>query len=271
MTSFQPYPQSLNRLALNLNFAPLVQHANPPPTSPHKLKMIIRKSILRPLAQLSGQTRHIHSSTTKSLRVPRPTPFIPDVTSFLTVIGRGLSAHASKFDSWNSLFTLTSEQMKAKGIEPPRARRYLLRWREKFSLGFYGVGGDLKHVKDGVAELRVVEVPHPLDPENPVERIATVTRPRNTDKVVVNVPAGMPSEELSLEDLHMAEGFRVCRVHSVAGPHVEPLKGTQGWGAVLKVKEGLWEDKRGHKVDGGERRRAEVRAKRRAEENKKSR
>jgi hypothetical protein len=34
------------------------------------------------------------------------------------------------------------------------------------------------------------------------------------------------------------------------------------------MQEGIWEIRRGHKVDGGERRKAEVRAKRRAAENK---
>jgi hypothetical protein len=44
-----------------------------------------------------------------------------------------------------------------------------------------------------------------------------------------------------------------------------------GQKAQIKVKEGLWEERRGHKVDGGERRKAEVRFKRRSEERKKAR
>ena len=51
----------------------------------------------------------------------------------------------------------------------------------------------------------------------------------------------------------------------IKGPHVEPIKASDG-GAVgvarITRKEGIWEDRRGHKVDGGERRRAQVRAKR---------
>ena len=54
---------------------------------------------------------------------------------------------------------------------------------------------------------------------------------------------------------------------NISGHGVQAVKGHQGL-AVLKVQEGLWEQKRGHKVDGGERRKAEVRAKRRAAENK---
>ena len=32
-------------------------------------------------------------------RVPDPTPFVPDTTTFLTLIGRELSKHAAKFSS----------------------------------------------------------------------------------------------------------------------------------------------------------------------------
>jgi hypothetical protein len=42
----------------------------------------------------------------------------------------------------------------------------------------------------------------------------------------------------------------------------------RGGTAQLKVTEGMWEDRRGHKVDGGERRQAEVRFKRRVAERK---
>ena len=57
----------------------------------------------------------------------------------------------------------------------------------------------------------------------------------------------------------------------IKGPHVEPIKASVG-GAVgvarIVRKEGLWEDRRGHKVDGGERRKAQVRAKKRRAERK---
>ena len=104
------------------------------------------------------QTRPIHHRI--PLRpIPQPTPFIPDAPTFLKAIGRGLSAHASKIPSWDALFTLSSSQLKDLGIEPARTRRYLLHWREKFRNGEFGVGGDCRFVQDGVAELRVVDVP----------------------------------------------------------------------------------------------------------------
>src|ERR1700730_12379700 len=36
-------------------------------------------------------------------KVPDPTPFVPDQTTFLTLIGRQLSKHASKFESLKNL------------------------------------------------------------------------------------------------------------------------------------------------------------------------
>ena len=57
---------------------------------------------------------------------------------------------------------------------------------------------------------------------------------------------------------------------SIGGKGVQLVKGHQGL-ALLKVQEGLWEQRRGHKVDGGERRRAMVRAKRRVQERKMAR
>jgi hypothetical protein len=58
---------------------------------------------------------------------------------------------------------------------------------------------------------------------------------------------------------------------TIRGSYVEPVGGSEGPRARIRLQEGMWEDRRGHKVDGGERRRAEVRAKRRAAENKERR
>ncbi|KAJ9645268.1 telomere length regulation protein [Coniosporium tulheliwenetii] len=141
--------------------------------------------------------------------------------------------------TWESLFSLSSAQLRAAGVEPARARRYLLHWREKFRNGEFGVGGNAKYVKDGAAELRVIEVPT----TSPRFAAATATRAAGHRKVAVNVPAGTEKVDVG------AKG------------EVVPVLGVRG----------LWEEKRGRIVDGGERRRAEVRAKRRAEERKTSR
>jgi hypothetical protein len=82
---------------------------------------------------------------------------------------------------------------------------------------------------------------------------------------VVNVPKedGHELGNVATQNMVPVQGFKVIGMRTIAGPHVEGLKG--GNGAKLQIKEGLWEQRRGHKVDGGERRQAEVRFKRRAE------
>jgi hypothetical protein len=183
--------------------------------------------------------------------VPAPIPFVPDVETFLTVIGRGLKAHASKFPTWDALFTLTSDQLRELGVEPPRTRRYLLRWRQRFREGKFGIGGDIKHVENGTALLKIKETD-----KTPLVRL----------RHVVNVPPGTKKlDEVSPSDMIRVGGFTVQGVRTIVGPYALPLK---YGGARLTVTEGMWEDRRGHKVDGGERRRAEIRFKRRVAERK---
>ncbi|RDW68463.1 hypothetical protein BP5796_09120 [Coleophoma crateriformis] len=222
--------------------------------------MIVKPSHLRPIPSFllpfaqstsSIQARGLHHRV-KASPVPPPTPFVPDPQTFLALIGRNLSQHASKIPTWRALFTLTSTQLRELGIDPPRSRRYLLRWREKFRKGQYGIGGDLQHVENGVAALRVAELPIP-------GRSALEKR-----KVVVNVPTQNQLGEIPLESLVPLKNLHIQGAHTIVGPHVLPAVG--GRAAKIEVKEGLWEDRRGHKIDGGERRQAEVRAKRRGEE-----
>ncbi|KAF2733748.1 hypothetical protein EJ04DRAFT_553182 [Polyplosphaeria fusca] len=235
--------------------------------------MILRRPLLAfPSTAISiskPSIRHLqHSIPTPP--IPKPIPFIPDHASFLTAIGRNLSAHTPKIPSWDALFTLTSTQLKDLGVEPARSRRYLLHWLDKFRAGDYGVGGDCQHVTDGVAHLRLVEAPvKESDVTQRRSRIATGTRVPGTRKVVVNVPAG--EEGVAGGDVRGVRGFVVKGAKTIQGPYVEYVKGSGGVRARLRLQEGVWEVKRGHKVDGGERRRAEVRAKRRAAENREER
>ena len=221
-------------------------------------------SFLLPFTQstTAPHVRCMHQRV-KAPKVPRATPFVPNVQTFLTLIGRNLSQHASKIQSWKALFSLTSEQFKELGVEPPRSRRYLLRWREKFRNGLYGVGGDFRYVKDGIGMLRVMEVPVSGN------IAATATLSPGKRKVVVNVAAGGSAEDKPAEYLVPVKGLHIHGAETIVGPHVEPVQG--GKGARIVVREGLWEDRRGHKIDGGERRQAEVRAKRRGEERRAAR
>jgi hypothetical protein len=215
-------------------------------------------SFLLPFTQSPGaaRTRYLHHRA-KALKAPQTTPFVPDVQTFLTLIGRNLSQHASKIPTWNALFSLTSTQLRELGVEPPRARRYLLAWRQRFREGRFGIGGDIRHVENGSALLSVVEVPS--SGHSP----ATATSSAGKRKIVINTAnntAGQPEEPLKRID-----GLKVRGAHTIVGPHVQPLKG--GKGARIVVKEGLWEIRRGRKIDGGERRQTEVRAKRRRQAN----
>ena len=203
--------------------------------------------------------------------------------------------HEAKIPSWEALFTLSSEQLKESGLEPPRARRYLLWWRERFRQGIYGIGGDVKHATktgDGkvAAELRIVEVARQFKQgEEKFVTPATLTRDAGFSKVISNTPPQLlkegeagekkersildrlaPPPKVERKEVSRVKGMKIVRANTIGGTGVEYLKGQQGV-AVLKVREGLWEQKRGHKVDGGERRRAEVRAKRAAAERKNAR
>jgi len=259
-----------------------------PPAPPRRTLLALPTSLrIAPPTCLSCHAAPLHRLHAPTLKVPSPTPFVPDVPTFLTLIGRNLSAHATKIPSWNALFSWSSPQLREAGIEPARARRYLLWWRERFRNGITGIGGDLREVRDGIAELRVVEVPS----TRPADRPATLTKSAGMRKVIANVrptvalppdPANPPTEEevaaskaaaplrMEPKEVFPIAGVKLLRGTTIGGTGVEPVKGHPGV-ARLKVREGLWEERRGHKVDGGERRKAEVRYKRFAQEKKMAR
>lgn len=213
--------------------------------------------------------RFLHAGVPRQ-PIPSPTPFVPDAATFLSLIGRGLSQHASKFDSWASLFSLSGPQLKTLGIEPARSRRYLVWWRDRFRRGIFGPGGDIKNLVDGQAELRVIEVP--TNSSGPLKSASDVSAaiPHRVKRMVVNESADRLGQ-LKPQDLKPIAGMQVSGPRTIAGPFAVHTKGTRGSVAILKRQEGMWEVKRGHKVDGGERRRKEVRRKRAIEQNKAAR
>ena len=230
--------------------------------------------LMKPFSVTRQCIRCLHQNS-EALRVPPPTPFVPNVETFLSLIGRGMSKHASKLPSWDKLFTLSSAELRELGIEPARQRRYLLRKREKFRNGQYGVGGDLENVVDGVAQLRVVEVPYESTTgstqiTNSASLSSSATSTPGMRKVIVNTsPDATDYKHDSSKPLKKFEHMKIHNGSIIKGPFVQLIKGTNGSAALIKVQEGMWEDKQGHKVDGGERRRAEVRAKKRIEERRK--
>jgi len=234
-------------------------------------KMLARRPLLPSSVQtlFNTQLRCLHANAAP-VRIPRPTPFVPNPETFLTLIGRNMSQHSAKFPSWEALFSLTSEQLRESGIEPARNRRYLLHWREKFRNGEFGIGGDLTDVQDGAGEIKIIEVPTTTSSSASSTARATLTSSPGMRKVVVNVPAGQLMPSKPLEQVKPVSNVKIVRSGIIAGSHVEHIKGRPGVARIV-AKEGLWEQTRGHKVDGGERRKAEVRSKRRAEERKTSR
>ncbi|KAH8167700.1 hypothetical protein CIB48_g515 [Xylaria polymorpha] len=123
--------------------------------------------------------------------------------------------------------------------------------------GEYGIGGDLRHVEDGVAHLRVLEAANGAD---------VTQTPR---KFVVNVPADRSLKECDPAELSRVQGYHVKGAKKIVGPYALPIKGAEG--ARITVTEGMWEDRRGWKIDGGERRRTEIRYKRRITERREAR
>ena len=119
----------------------------------------------------------------------------------------------------------------------------------------------MKYVKDGVAELRVVEVP-----KEGAEKDAAILSPSAVKKVVVNLPPNTTVKGPIRSEVEPVGSMKVRGAHQIVGPYVELVKGTDGSVGRLKVKEGMWEQRRGHKVDGGERRKKNVRSKRAAKE-----
>ena len=218
--------------------------------------------------------RSVHKSATP-LSVPSPSPFVPDVETFLKLIGRDLSKHASKFSSWNKLFTLSSPELRDLGIEPARQRRYLLRKRENFRRGIYGPGGDLDTVVDGAAQLRVVEIPSDSEnlpkshePSTTLKSSATVSQ--GMTRAIVNLPPD--ATEYHHDPLKPVKRFARIRIHRgsmLKGSFLQPIKGTNGSAALITAREGMWEDRQGRKIAGGERRRDEVMTKKRREERRK--
>jgi hypothetical protein len=214
---------------------------------------------LRPLAGLlsstpkfaaANQARWLHKSK-PAAAIPKPIPFAPDVETFLTLIGRGLNKHASKFPSWESLFSSGQQQFQELGIEPASKRRYLMRFMDVYrkSPQKLGPGSDFEFVHEGKALLK----------------IAVPTAAKSTDtKWVVNVPSEDAAPETAPKTLVRPRGYKVTGLDQIGGSYAEALP--NGAGAVVKVREGMWQINEGRKVDGGERRRAEIQFKKRSAE-----
>jgi hypothetical protein len=187
-----------------------------------------------------------------------------------------MSKQASKIPTWEALFNLNSTQLREAGLEPARQRRYLIRKREKFRNGVYGPGGDLHTVVDGVAQLRVVEVPVSArgltntGTKSAVHTSSATLAPGMVKAIVNLAPEDKTYVFSKKKPIVQFAGMKICRGSLPMGPFLQPMAGTDGTAATISVQEGMWEDRRPKKVDGGERRRREVRNKQRLDERKKA-
>ncbi|KAI9674517.1 MAG: hypothetical protein M1817_001855 [Caeruleum heppii] len=241
---------------------------------PSTLSLRTLTSFPLPLAVAARQDIRLYHQRMAPAKIPTPTPFVPNVETFLTLIGRDLKKHAAKITSWEALFSLSGAQLRKLGVEPPRDRRYLLRWRDKFRSGVYGVGGDVTAVTDGVGEVRIevrksetAPVSQSADPNPETPPIS----PRRNKLIVANLPPDIRQTSARTGPLKPVNHLKVKGRCTITGPYVQPVGGKRRGLGRIAVQEGLWEDRRGRKTDGGERRRAEVRAKRNREERKNAR
>jgi hypothetical protein len=124
-----------------------------------------------------------------------------------------------------------------------------------------------------VGYIQVIEVNAPgrFLPKSQASLPAALKTP-GKKAIVVNVPYDSYDPDVPLEEAKPVAFVKwLPQYRSLQGTHIYPLPGQEGRRAKLEVREGLWEEKRGIVRDGGERRQAEVRAKRKAKENKDAR
>lgn len=126
-------------------------------------------------------------------------------------------------------------------------------------------------MKDGLAELRSVEVPVLKAGIADATSTSTATGLTRVKKMIVNETLEYVERNLDMEKLKPVEGMKVVGARTIVGPFVQPVKGTRGSVATIRIQEGMWEVRRGVKVDGGERRKVQVRRKRLLQERKTSR
>ncbi|KAI8064900.1 IGR protein motif-domain-containing protein [Thamnidium elegans] len=86
----------------------------------------IRSSLLR------GVRYSHHAAETA---IPSVRGNIQDVPSFMKAIGRGCDDVASKFETWEQLFTTKSRAMKTDMGINTKQRKYILSWIERYRNG----------------------------------------------------------------------------------------------------------------------------------------
>ena len=89
--------------------------------------------------------------------------------------------------------------------------------------------------------------------------------------MIVDEPADIIRKGATAEQLRSIMGMKIVGTRTIVGPFIKTVKGTSGSVVKIKRQAGMWEIKRGVKLDGGERRRKMVRRQRLLEERRTSR
>ena len=125
----------------------------------------------------------------------------------------------------------------------------------------------MDHVVDGAGQLRVVQVPVGGE-DNNIASGASASISPGMKRVILNLPPEVTefNRPTTQQPLKKFAHMKIYNGSKIKGPFLQPIKGANGSAALIRTQEGMWEDRQGHKVDGGQRRQAEVRAKKRSEE-----
>lgn len=118
--------------------------------------------------------------------------------------------------------------------------------------------------------MRVVEIPIP-EPRPTPKGIDAAAIPPPTKRLVVNEQPEVLEQKLQSGEVKPVEGMKVQGAGIIRGPFIRVVRGTRGSVAQLKAEEGMWEVRKGVKIDGGERRKLQVRRKRLLESRKTTR
>ncbi|KAI9474954.1 hypothetical protein LPJ78_003967 [Coemansia sp. RSA 989] len=97
----------------------------------------------------------LYSKSLNKPQVPKPRGKFNSPQVFLQTIGRGCEKFASKFESWEELFTADSLKMKSELGIGPKQRKWILRWTNHFRLGIdpYFIPTSKKHEMTRAARL----------------------------------------------------------------------------------------------------------------------
>ena len=116
-----------------------------PANNPAMMMMIHRRFL--------STSTSLLKQTPLSKKIPQPTKEIPDVPAFLNRIGHNTAEYAEAFPTWDALFTSSSKEMKAAGIDV-KPRKYILHQVENYRKAAF-LENDPKAVFESIEEIKL--------------------------------------------------------------------------------------------------------------------